>query len=74
MEEIGEVRGGKVMDGLESVQEDFVVDSELDGEPVKLLKDRVDVVKRGGSGDDAGCRVLDKLKFMEGFVRGTEEE
>lgn len=62
------------MNGLESIQKDFVMDSEFDWKPVKLLEDRGDVVKGGGSGNNAGCRVLDQLKLMEGFVRGTKEE
>ena len=52
------------VDGLECV----------DREPVKLLEDGGDMVKRRGSGNDAGCRVLDQLKLMKGFVRGTEKE
>ena len=39
---------------------------------MKLLEDGSDMVKGGGSGDDAGCRVLDQLKFMEGFVRAPK--
>ena len=56
------------------MEKDLERDSESDREPVKLLEDGVDMVKRGGSGDDAGCRVLDQLKLMKGFVRGTEKE
>ena len=41
---------------------------------MKLLEDGGDVVKGRGTGDDTGCRVLDQLKFMEGFERGTKEE
>ena len=41
---------------------------------MELLKDGGDVMVGGGSGDDTGSRVLDQLKFMEGFVRGTKEE
>jgi len=41
---------------------------------VKLLEDGSDMVKGGGSGDDAGCRVLDQWKLMKGFVRGTEND
>ena len=43
------------MDGLKG-------DTGFDGEPVKLLKNRRDVVNGGGSGDDASGRVLDQLK------------
>ena len=74
VEEIRQVGGGEVVNGLESVQQDFEVSSELDGEPVKLLEDGGDVMKGGGSGDDPGCRVLNHLEFMEGFVGGTKEE
>lgn len=35
---------------------------------------RVDVVKGGASGGGAGCRVLDQLELLKGFVKGTEEE
>jgi len=49
-------------------------DLEFDREPVKLLEDGGDMVKRRGSGNDAGCRVLDQLKLMKGFVRSTEKE
>ena len=68
VEEFGEIRRGKVMDGLERKQEDFVVNAEFDWEPVELLQNRGDVVDGGGSGDDSSCRVLDQLKFMEVFV------
>ena len=66
--------GGEVLDGLECVEKGFKSNSEFDLEPVKLLEDEGDMVKRGGSGDDAGCRVLDQLKPMKGFVRDTEKE
>ena len=63
------------MDGLQCLEKYFKCNSEFDWEPVKLLEDGSDVVKGGGSGDDAGCRVLDQLKLMmKGFVRGTEKE
>ena len=38
------------------------------------MEDGGDVVKRRGSGDDAGCRVSDQLRLMKGFVTGTEKE
>ena len=41
---------------------------------MKLLKDGGNVVRGGGLGDDTGCRVLDQLKFVKGFVRDTEKE
>ena len=73
-EEIRQIWGGEVVDGLEYVEKDLERDSESDREPVKLLEDGGDMVKRRGSGDDAGCRALDQLKLMKGFVRGTEKE
>ena len=62
------------MDGLECVEKGFKSNSEFDWAPVKLLEDGGDMVKVGCSGDDAGCRVLDQLKLMKGFVRRTEKE
>lgn len=35
---------------------------------MKLLKNRSNVVDRAGSGD-ASCRVLDQLRFVDGFER-----
>lgn len=48
---------------------DFVVDLELNGEPVELLQNRSDVMDSRGSGDDGGSRILDQFKFMEGGQR-----
>lgn len=41
---------------------------------MKLLKDGGDVMVGGRPGDDAGCRVLEKLQFLEGFIGETKEE
>ena len=49
------------MDCLESVEKNFIVNAEFDGEPVKLVKDRGDVTDGGGFCDDAGSSVLDQL-------------
>ena len=46
--------GGEVVDGLKCKQEDLVLYAELDREPVELLKDRSDVVDRGGASYNAG--------------------
>lgn len=35
--EVGEIQKGKVVDGLEGLQKDFEVNSEIDQEPVYLL-------------------------------------
>ena len=69
VEELGQIRRGKVVDGLERKREDFEVYAEFDREPVELLQNRGGVVDGGGSGDDSSCRVLNQLKFMEVFVR-----
>ena len=54
MEEIRQVRGGEVVDGLICKQEDFELYAVLNREPVELLEDRSDVMDGGGSGNDAG--------------------
>ena len=75
VEEFGQMRRGKVVDGLERKQEDFEVYAEIDQEwPVELLQNRGDLVDGGGSGDDSSCRVLNQLKFMEVFVRSNRRE
>ena len=65
---------GEIVDGLECVEKDLECNSESDREPVKSLEDGGDMVKRRGSGNDAGCRVLGQLKLMKAFVRGTGKE
>lgn len=50
------------------VYKNFGVDSDFDQEPVKLLEDRADVVKGGGSGPVGACR------YICTFVRGTKKE
>ena len=74
MEEIGDVGGGKVVQGFEGEQEYFEGDAVTDGEPVESVEDRSDVAGGGGFGDDPGCSILDKLQFMEGFDWETGEE
>jgi len=64
---------GDIVDGLECVKKD------LDFNWIWLGASEAaggwgDVVKGGGSGDDPGCRVLDQLKLMKGFMRGIEKE
>ena len=46
-------------------QEDFECDAVWDGEPVKILKDRGDMIPRMGTGEEACGGVLDVLKFVE---------
>ena len=62
------------MEGLEGEEQNLEMDAGFDREPVKLLKDRSEVINGGGSGDDAGGRVLDQLEFSDGLEGETEEE
>lgn len=55
------------MDGLISKYRDFKHNSEFDEKSVKLLNDRGDIIREGGSSHDAGWRNLEQLKFMEFF-------
>ena len=67
MEQVGEVAGGLVVEGFVGEEEDFEVDPVRNGEPVKFLEDRGDVLTGAGVGEQAGGRVLDVLKFIEDF-------
>ena len=62
------------MDGLKGEEQNLKNYTGFDGEPVKLLKNRSDVVNGGGSGNDAGGRVLNQLKSVDGFERETKEK
>ena len=62
------------MEGLEGEEQNLEMDAGFDQEPVKLLKDRSDVINGGGSGDDASGRVLDQLKLTDGLEGDTKEE
>ena len=46
------------MNGLESMEEDFVVNALDDGKPVKLVQNRGDVRGDRSSGDDPGSSIL----------------
>ena len=52
MDEVGQIWGSKVVDGLKCKQEDFDFETELNREPVELLEGRGDVV------DGDGVRVI----------------
>ena len=54
LEEIRQIRGGEVVDGLECKQEDCELYTELNRDPVELLQDRSDVVDRGGASYNMG--------------------
>ena len=49
------------------------MDAAFDREPVKLPKDRSDVLCGGGLGDNAGSRILDQLRFKEATVWESRE-
>ena len=53
--QIRQIGGREVMDSFKGMEEDFESGSIFDREPVKLLENGGDVMKGGGSGDDAGC-------------------
>ena len=42
------------MNGLECHQEEFVLNAEVNGKPMEMLKDRGDMVVGGGACYDAG--------------------
>ena len=48
---------GEVVEGLEGEEQNLEVDAGFDREPVKLLKNRGDVINGRGSGDDVSGRV-----------------
>ena len=43
MDEVRQIWGSKVMDGLKCKQEDFEFEAELNREPVELLEDRASI-------------------------------
>ena len=51
MEEVSQVGWGQVMEGFVGHEEDFVLDSLGDGEPVELVKDGGDMVTDRGVGE-----------------------
>ena len=42
-------------------------------EPVKVVKDRGDVILAAGGGEHMGTRVLDLLKFIEEFTAAEKD-
>ena len=62
------------MDGLEGMEENFIVDALFDGKPMELIQNRGDVIDGGGSGDDTGSCILDQLQFPEEVLGETVEE
>ncbi len=58
-------RGARLLVALRERSRILKIDTICDQEPVKRPNDRGDVINGGGSGDDAGGRVLDQMKFMD---------
>ena len=68
LKELSKILRGEVVDGLEGEKKDFIGDAVFDRKPMELLQDRCYMTGRGGTSNDSGGRVLNKLQFMEGFV------
>ena len=73
-EEVRQVGGGQVVEGFEGEEEYLEVDALFDGEPVERVEDGSDVFTGPGVGEEAGSRVLDHLKSMEGMGSDAGEE
>ena len=59
MEEVGEVLWGQGMEGFVGEKEDFICDTGLNLEPVKVDEGWHDVLSGLAVGEDPGGRVLD---------------
>lgn len=73
-EEVGQVRGGQVVEGFEGEEEYLEVDALFNGEPVERVKNGSDVIAGPGVGKEAGSRVLDQLESMEGLGGDASEK
>ena len=62
------------MESFVGEEEYFKGDAEFDGEPVEIEEDRGDMVTGWGVGEEAGSRVLNHLKSMEGARGDAGEE
>ena len=72
-EEVGQIGGGQTVESFVCEQEYFEGYAGFDGEPVER-EDRCDVVTGLGVGEEAGSRVLNHLKSMEGARGDAGEE
>ena len=54
LKEVGQIRRGKVVQGLKGEEESLKVDVIFDREPVEMLKNGSDIISRGSSGKDTG--------------------
>lgn len=61
MKELSEILRCKIIDSFKCKEKNFINYAIFEGQPVKLLQDRCYVTNKGGSGNDTGSRVLDKL-------------
>ena len=67
VEQVGEVRGGLIIEGFVREEKDFVLYPLWDRKPVEVLKNRGDVISGAGVGEQASSRVLDVLEFVQDF-------
>ena len=73
-EEVRQIGGGQTVESFVCEQEYFEGYAGFDGEPVEREEDRGDVVTGSGVGEEAGSRVLNHLKSMEGARGDAGEE
>lgn len=58
-----------MVEGCVCKEQDFKLKAVGDREPVEILKDKGDVVRKADVGEEVCSRALDLLEFIEGFVR-----
>lgn len=67
------IQRGQFMKGLKGEKQNLEVDTDFNGEPVKLPKN-CDIIYGTSSGNDTGNSVLDHLKFLKTLERKTKGE
>lgn len=73
-EEFSEISGGCTVHTVVGVKEDFVLDAEMDGEPVQRVEDGGDVLVFTHPHQDPGSAVLNVLEPLETLARYPDEE
>ena len=73
-EEVRQIGGGQTVESFVCEQECFEGYAGFDGEPMEREEDRGDVVTGSGMGEEAGSRILNHLKSMEGAGGDADEE
>lgn len=73
-EEFSEVGGGCTVKAVVGVEEDFVFNAEVDGEPVQGVEDGGDVLMFTHPHQDPGSAVLNILEPLKTLVRDPDEE